>query len=382
MNLHLSPRSASSGVDVLAIDDNRNNLLVLCGMLKERGYRVRPATSGRLGLQAAAFQAPDIILLDVSMPDMDGYEVCRALKQNESLREIPVIFLSALGESVDKLRAFESGGYDYITKPFKIEEVVARIDTQVTIRRLRQDLQQRYEQLCEAEELRDKLMHLVVHDLRNPLGVIIMGLDCILNQTRGGLSPFQTELLQASLQQADLISQMVDDLLDIARIEGGQMPVQIAEQDISAVVDAARASVALRGRRLLLDLSAAPRRAEFDAALVRRVLVNLLGNAVKFTPEHGRVEINVRRDPGGIRFEVRDTGAGIAPEFHEKIFEKFGQVEQAQPAKLRSTGLGLTFCRLAVEAHGGRVGVESQVGQGSLFWFTLPQRGAELSEAA
>ena len=375
-----STSSRNNGVDVLAIDDNRNNLLLLCGMLKERGFRVRPATSGKLGLQAAKFMPPDVILLDVNMPDMDGYEVCRELKQSEVLKQIPVIFLSALGESMDKLRAFESGGFDYITKPFKIEEVAARIDTQVTIRRLRQDLQKRYEELQEAEQLRDKLVNLIVHDLRNPLGVVLTSLDYILY--RNNLNSSDVQLLDSALGQANLMNGMIDDMLDIGRLEGNKMPIKAAEQDIPAVLEEARASVALRGQRLMLDLFAAPGTAVFDRELVRRVLTNLIGNAAKFTPEGGTIEISVKEAAEGTRFEVRDSGPGIPAEYHERIFEKFGRVEAAQSLKGRSTGLGLTFCRLAVEAHGGRIGVESEVGQGSLFWFTLPKQRASLSEAA
>ena len=375
-----STSSRNNGVDVLAIDDNRNNLLLLCGMLKERGFRVRPATSGKLGLQAAKFMPPDVILLDVNMPDMDGYEVCRELKQSEVLKQIPVIFLSALGESMDKLRAFESGGFDYITKPFKIEEVAARIDTQVTIRRLRQDLQKRYEELQEAEQLRDKLVNLIVHDLRNPLGVVLTSLDYILY--RNNLNSSDVQLLDSALGQANLMNGMIDDMLHIGRLEGNKMPIKAAEQDIPAVLEEARASVALRGQRLMLDLFAAPGTAVFDRELVRRVLTNLIGNAAKFTPEGGTIEISVKEAAEGTRFEVRDSGPGIPAEYHERIFEKFGRVEAAQSLKGRSTGLGLTFCRLAVEAHGGRIGVESEVGQGSLFWFTLPKQRASLSEAA
>lgn len=375
-----STSSPNNGVDVLAIDDNRNNLLLLCGMLKERGFRVRPATSGKLGLQAAKFMPPDVILLDVNMPDMDGYEVCRELKQSEVLKQIPVIFLSALGESMDKLRAFESGGFDYITKPFKVEEVAARIDTQVTIRRLRQDLQKRYEELQEAEQLRDKLVNLIVHDLRNPLGVVLTSLDYILY--RNNLNSSDAQLLDSALGQANLMNGMIDDMLDIGRLEGNKMPIKAAEQDIPAVLEEARASVALRGQRLMLDLFAAPGTAVFDRELVRRVLTNLIGNAAKFTPEGGTIQISVKEAAEGTRFEVRDSGPGIPAEYHERIFEKFGRVEAAQSLKGRSTGLGLTFCRLAVEAHGGRIGVESEVGQGSLFWFTLPKQRASLSEAA
>ena len=380
MNPPSSDSSSFPRVDVLAIDDNLNNLLVICGMLKDRGYRVRPATSGRLGLEAAETVLPDVILLDICMPEMDGYEVCRELKRRDLLKDIPVIFLSALGESVDKVRAFECGGYDYVTKPFKIEEVVARIDTHVTIRRLRQDVQRRYEELQESERLREKLTHLIVHDLRNPLGVIQVGLDFALHLSSQPSDKMTIQVLETAFSQVGVVNRMIDDMLDISRFEGGKMPLQLNEHRIPVILDEARSAVALNGQRVSVDLSEAGASACFDGELVRRVLTNLLGNAVKFTPSKGEIRISVRSTPWETRFEVHDTGTGIPAEYHGRIFEKFGQVESAQPGRFRSTGLGLTFCKLAVEAHGGRIGVESEVGKGSLFWFTLPNRPAELSE--
>jgi two-component system, sensor histidine kinase and response regulator len=380
MNPLPSASTSVSKVDVLAIDDNLNNLLVICGMLKDRGYRVRPATSGRLGLEAAETVLPDVILLDICMPEMDGYEVCQELKRREHLKEIPVIFLSALGESVDKVRAFESGGYDYVTKPFKIEEVVARIDTHVTIRRLRLDLQRRYEELKESERLREKLTHLIVHDLRNPLGVIQVGLDFALHLSAQPSEPVTVRVLETAFSQVGVVNRMIDDMLDISRFEGGKMPLHIEENSIPVILEEARAAVAIYGQHVSVDLSEAAPSACLDRELVRRVLTNLFGNAVKFTPAGGEIRITVRSTPWETRFEVHDSGTGISPEHHERIFEKFGQVDTAQPGPFRSTGLGLTFCKLAVEAHGGRIGVESEVGKGSVFWFTLPNRPAELSQ--
>lgn len=382
MNLRSVTSDSLDGLDVLAIDDNVNNLLVIRGMLKERGHRVRPATSGRLGLQAAEARPPDVILLDICMPEMDGYEVCRELKQRESLKDIPVIFLSALGDSIDKVRAFETGALDYVTKPFKAEEVAARIETHVTMRRMRQDLERRYEELRESERLREKLTHLIVHDLRSPLGVVVMGLDFVLRFSREKLDDSLAGVLESAFTQAEVINRMIDDLLDIARLEGKRMPIQPARQEVGLMVDEARASVALRGQQLSVDLSSAPAEVHCDGELVRRVLTNLVGNAARFTPAGGSIQVAVRRAPEGTRFEVKDTGPGIPPQFHGKIFEMFGQVEEAQSVKGRSNGLGLAFCRLAVEAHGGRIGVESEPGKGSLFWFQLPDDAPKLLQAA
>lgn len=160
---------------ILVVDDTPANLQVLSGMLKEQGYEVRPVPSGRLALRAAASEPPDLILLGILMPDMDGYEVGRSLKANEALRDIPVIFISALSDTADKLKAFAHGGLDYVTKPFQFEEVQARVSAHLNLRRLRleaprhhRELEQSYEQLRQLEVMRDSLTHMIVHDLRPP----------------------------------------------------------------------------------------------------------------------------------------------------------------------------------------------------------------------
>ena len=167
--------------NVIVVDDTPANLQLLTGMLKERGYKVRPVPSGKLALQAAKNDPPDLILLDIMMPEMDGYEVCERLKADEKLREIPVIFISALNETMDKVRAFGVGGVDYVTKPFQFEEVDARVRTHLELQRQRRKLKENYEQLRRLEELRDNLVHMIVHDLRNPLTGISGFLDLALD---------------------------------------------------------------------------------------------------------------------------------------------------------------------------------------------------------
>jgi two-component system sensor histidine kinase/response regulator len=154
---------------ILVVDDTPANLRLLTGMLKEQGYRVRPAPNGRLALQAVRAEAPDLILLDINMPEMNGYETCEALKADEAYADIPVIFISALTETSDKIQAFQTGGVDYVTKPFQFEEVQARVEAHLTLFRLKRELEEKYRQLKELEQLRDSLTHMIVHDLRSPL---------------------------------------------------------------------------------------------------------------------------------------------------------------------------------------------------------------------
>src|SRR5436190_5857867 len=200
-----------SAPDILIVDDTPANLQLLTGMLKDRGYKVRPAPNGRLALQAAQMQPPDLILLDINMPDVDGYEACAQLKASELLRDVPVIFISALDETLDKVRAFAVGGVDYVTKPFQFDEVEARVSAHLRLRQLQLELQERNrdlqavnEQLQRVQELRDNLTHMIVHDLRSPLGGIV-GYHDLLQTTEGKrLSPTAADYLakaQASSEQ-------------------------------------------------------------------------------------------------------------------------------------------------------------------------------------
>src|SRR3989339_730306 len=172
----ITPEVQQKSPDILVVDDTPANLQLLTGMLKERGYRVRPVPSGKLAIQAARSQTPDLILLDVNMPEMNGYEVCEQFKADAALREIPVLFISALGETMDKMKAFAVGGVDYVTKPFQFEEVDARVQTHLKLRRLQieqerqnRQLRESYDQLKKLEELQDNLTHMIIHDMRSPL---------------------------------------------------------------------------------------------------------------------------------------------------------------------------------------------------------------------
>ncbi|MCE5217099.1 response regulator, partial [bacterium] len=196
---------AAPAPNLLIVDDTPANLQVLAAMLKGQGFTVRPVPSGELALRAAESEPPDLILLDIMMPEMNGYEVCERLKDNDDLRDIPVIFISALSDTSDKVKAFEVGGLDYVTKPFQFEEVRARVGAHLKLRRLQveaaehhRQLEQSYEQLRELEELRDSLMHMIVHDLRTPLTSIITGLETM--ETLGELDDLQQELLTVSIE--------------------------------------------------------------------------------------------------------------------------------------------------------------------------------------
>jgi two-component system, sensor histidine kinase and response regulator len=366
-----------SGANILVVDDTPANLQVLVGMLKEHGHRVRPVLEGRLALRAAKAEVPDLVLLDINMPDMNGFEVCEQLKADAKLADTPVIFISGNNETADKVRAFSVGGVDYVTKPFQMAEVEARVATHLELRRKRRELQESLEALQRLETLRDSLVHMVVHDLRSPLAAISACLEVIKWDAEEQHRQELAADVETALHATRTIIRLVNSVLDVSKMEGAEMRLQLAPADIAAV---ARESVdeleSLVGtRQLVRDWPDDPVMAVVDRDLVARVMQNLLSNALKFTPAAGSITVAVEANDDMVRVAVSDTGPGIPREYRERVFEKFGQVEALSRGQRFSTGLGLTFCRLAVEAHGGRIGVDSEVDHGSTFWFVLPRNG-------
>jgi signal transduction histidine kinase len=352
--------------NILIVDDTPANLLLLASMLKERGYQPRTVSSGERALEAARLLRPDLILLDVNMPGMDGFEVCRRLKADPALKDIPILFISALTDTTVKVKAFRVGGDDYITKPFQFEEVEARVRTQLQLHRQRQELQSSYEQLHRLEILRDSLTHMVVHDMRSLLMSITVPLELAINSEEKRVG-----YIQKAQEATSKLNEMMALMIDVSRLESGRMPVHICECGLNQIAQAVIESVRLTaGNRQLTLCATEPISVECDADLLRRILENLLNNAIKFTPAEGVIEVSLSALNGVARVAVRDDGCGIPPEHHQEIFEKFGQV-QGEGQHL-GTGLGLAFCKFAVTAHAGSIGVVSEPSHGSTFWFTLP----------
>ncbi|MGC9452403.1 MAG: hybrid sensor histidine kinase/response regulator [Oceanipulchritudo sp.] len=361
---------------LLIVDDTPANIEVLVDLLSPK-YRTRVATSGKTALSLCAKETPDLILLDIMMPQMDGYEVCRKLKEMEETKHIPVIFVTAKGETEDETKGLALGAVDYISKPITPAVVLARVETHLEVNRQRQKIETAYNQLRELEAFRDNLVNMVVHDMRTPLTLMRGHLELL--EMRGNFGDSEHGHLEAIQNSCLGLIEMVSSLLDISRFDNDEMPLHLEEQDIVQLAKETAAACQAIGHgpgvAFASSFDSLPLR--FDQSLIERVITNLIGNALKFTPESGKVLLSLEKTDQEVKISVVDTGPGISPEYHEKIFERFGQVEMYNRRQKYSTGLGLTFCKLAVEAHGGTIGVESEVDKGSTFWFRLPIRKPE-----
>ncbi len=357
---------------IMLVDDTPENLTVLAGMLRDQGYRVQAFPGGAMALKAAQARPPDLILLDIMMPEMNGFEVCEQLKADDTLKEIPVLFISALTEIADKVKAFAAGGVDYVTKPFQFEEIQARVHAHLELRRQRRELQEALRQLQKLEQLRENLTHMIVHDMRSPLTGVVGSFEIIALE-QDTLTLTQKELLAIGQNSCRDLTGMVDLLLDVSRLEAGQMPLNRVSCDILEIARGAVDSVTVQAREksLILSVAGDATKGVVDSDIIRRVIANLLGNAIRFSPKGATIAVDVSAVEDSVCVKVADQGAGIPAENHQRIFEKFYQADTSVGTKRASSGLGLAFCKLAVEAHGGKIGVESAPDQGSTFWFNL-----------
>jgi len=361
---------------ILVVDDQDANRLLMRDLLESQGHEVLEATGGTEALQRVGEAMPDVVLLDIGMPGMDGFEVCRRLKADLVTASIPVLLVTAMTQRDQRLLGIGAGANDYITKPVDRSDLSLRVGNAIRMRHLYLEVEAQYRQLEKLELLRDSLVHMIVHDLRSPLAGIRAYLDLVKMDGAGKLDLELTQSIDAARKVAVEMTDMVSDLLDVSRLEVGKMPLELAPADMGGlVVEAVAAAGASPRVRIRVEPPADKLRVVCDAGVIRRVLTNLVVNAVKFTPSSGQIAVSVRGNGSEVKVEVVDTGPGIPPEYHEKVFEKYGQVEAARHGAKHSTGLGLTFCKLAVEAHGGQVGLESAVGAGSTFWIVLPVRG-------
>ena len=376
--------SDGAGALVLVADDVEANVELLRDQLAVLGVRVISAADGPEALARATAEGPDCCILDVSMPAGDlgvdpretGFEVCRRLKRDPRTARIPVIFVSALNDGAVRLKAIEAGGDDFLLKPHDRHVLGARVRSLLRLKGATDALEQSLLELREAQQAREDLVRMIVHDLKTPLTAVLATLEMLRDGDFGAIAPEPARALSDVESQAEDLLGLIQDLLDVSRVSEQTLALQPEPIAPGALMAELVHDWAVRFHQEQATARTAVEDDapvfEADKTLLKRVLSNLIQNAVTHSATPVTVTLGARREAEGIHLTVADDGPGIPPAFQDRIFRKFEQVRGPHAPRVRSSGLGLAFCRIAVESHGGRIWVESEEGQGSIFHLRLP----------
>lgn len=375
---------------VLIVDDDPTNLGVLFSTLSQTGFKVLIAEDGERALAQIDRTCPDIILLDVLMPPgINGFETCRRLKSRKGTTDIPVIFMTALSDTVDKIKGFEAGGVDYITKPLQHEEVLARVKAHLTIRQLQQRLQEQNDlfarqnilleektrQLEELNTSKDKFFSILAHDLRSPFTGFLGLTQFIVENIEDWGKEKTKDLVQKLHEAAENLYALLENLLTWARLQRGvieRTPIMLDMYDI--VNRNIELFTSNAGQKQITLQHTIPKGTVVyaDLQMIDTIIRNLLSNALKFTKAKGMVSLAAESTDALVRISVTDTGIGIPEKKIPQIFSIDTKYKRIGTAGEQGTGLGLILCKELVEQNDGRIWVESHVGQGTMFTFTLP----------
>jgi signal transduction histidine kinase len=354
---------------VLIVDDITKNLQVVGTILRQAGYAVTPATSGAEALDGLRENLPDLILLDLMMPEMDGLEVCRRLKADPLTQPIPVIFLTASNEMEHLVKGFEVGAVDYVTKPFNSPELLARVRTHLELKHARDTIVRYGQELSRLNEEKNEFMGIAAHDLRSPLNAVKGYSEMVLEDPALGRE--NAELINRIQVAAVRMVEMVQNLLDANRIERGEMKLNLAPTDlagaVAAVLETQRPHVAAKQQTLHWQNEAATALVMADSTVFTQVVENLVSNAVKYSPPGKNIIVRLKKHARGVRVEVQDEGPGLSTEDQKKLFGKFARLSAKPTGGEHSTGLGLSIVKKMVDAMNGKVWCESELGHGATF---------------
>lgn len=380
-SLSTNPSCPTSKGSILIVDDTPQNLHLLSSMLIEQGYDVRSAINGSVALMAVDKIQPDLILLDINMPHMSGFEICERLKSNKETCTIPIIFLSAMDETLDKIKALRSGGVDYITKPFQIEEVIARVERQLELKKLQTALHQAkvdalraLEQEKELNRLKSEFVSMISHDFRTPLTTIQACAD-LIRYSEDQLSPdTKNRYFDKINLSVEHMLDLLDEVLLIGSIEAGGIQFQPTLTNISQycydLIETIQVGSNLQ-HQIHIAMNCDNMQAMIDPTLLRQILNNLLSNAVKYSPKDQPISFDLNCSSHSIEFRICDRGIGIPLNSQKHLFEPFYRCPNT--GEIQGTGLGLTIVKRCVDAHQGQIHIESQEGIGTTVTVTLPQ---------
>lgn len=362
---------------ILIVDDNSKNLQILAEILRNEGYRVAMAKNGVSALNFAHKKEPDLILLDIMMPEMNGFQVCRRLKDDSGTKEIPVIFISALAETEDKLKGFDAGGVDYIAKPFQKEEILARVDAHLRLRNAREELKKANERLKTATETKDRLFSIIAHDLRGSMSLLSTELEMMSeNPNMFANEDEKRECMEELSMTAKGTSELLENLLSWARCQRGDINCQPRNVDLAWIVEANTDNLSgiAKGKSIWLHSDVRADTIVYaDADMIMTVVRNLISNALKFTEELGEVRITASVFDEVVEVSVTDNGVGFDQVQLKALFSLDERHTAYGTRNEKGSGLGLMICKDFVERNGGKIWAENRKEKGSIFRFTLPR---------
>ncbi len=364
---------------ILVVDDNEANRALAQHTLEDEGHQVVLASSGAEAIVAFEDVAPACVLLDVRMPEVDGFTVCERIRALPGGADTPILFLTALRDVDTFDRALRSGGDDFLTKPVRPSELVARVQSALEVRKLRTELREHYDllrrqrdDLLRVQLQKERLTAFVVHDLKNPVSAMDLHAQLLLRDS--SLSAAATNSATRIRTEARHLTRMIVNLLDISKADEGQLRVSPSSVDLSALVREVVLDQDLfaQSRNVTISVSIESPVAQADEDLLRRLLTNLVENGLRHAPPNSTLTVDARLDDGALSISVTDAGRGVSPALRERIFDPFVQVESGDSSDRTGRGLGLAFCKRAIEAHGGEIWVEDAV-PGARFCVRIPQ---------
>ncbi len=357
---------------ILIVDDVPRNIQLLGTLLSKFDCELAVAMNGEQALKTVSRVKPDLILLDIMMPEMDGHEVCRRLKQQEETWNIPVIFLSAKSETEDIIKGFELGAVDYITKPFIGSELLARVKTHLSLKQVKEDLE-------EEVATKNKFFSIISHDLRGSFGIILSFVQ-LLQENRDDLSVEETnEMLDDIGNTTRNTLDLLENLLQWARSQTGGIHFKPQELHLNNVVpEILKATRDIASKKdIRLSVNTDSETVFADKNMLLLIIRNLISNAMKFTPAGGQVTLESKTAEDKVKISVVDSGIGIEPEKIEQLFKIDNKVTTPGTENEEGNGLGLILCHEFVKQNHGEIGIESEPGKGTNVWFTLPRKGVK-----